>query len=683
MTDRLSSGGYEDSAAESTRAERVLAERFGAGSAQLLLVARAPAPVTDPSIVAAGRHLGAELNRVPGVTYAQSVWNTSDIRLKSSDGRAALIRVRLDGDNRQVARHYDAIVDQFTGRHGVFTISATGTVVAQREVAVDVRHDLVRSEALAVPLVAVVLVWVFGSLVAAAVPLVVGAFGLAATTAVLAALTRVTEVSFFALNITTALGFALAVDYSLILVSRFRQELAAGHAVPAALEVTVATAGRTVAYSAATVLLSVSGLALFPMGFFRSLCWAALSVVVFAAGAALTVVPALLSLLGHGIDRGRLRTSGRSAVRGGRSAGECWAALARWVIGRPGPVLLAATSVLLVLAAPALGVRFGGTPYDWWTAPQAQWRMSTEQIQAQFPLAGGATPRVVLPDTPPPQARAYTAELSRLPGVLAVGGPGGVYRAGHLQRSYGEIGRSDARGTWVAVVTPFASSIEQARHLVQQLRAHPAPGPVLVGGDTAALIDGEDAVGGMLGPVALVIVCATGAVLWAFTGSVVLPLKALVMNSLSFVAAFGAAVWVFQNGHLAGLVGASARDSLDMRLPALLACIAFGIGMDYELWLVSRVAETYWQTGETRASVVAGLRDAGPLISASALILLIVTGALATAQVPGIKLMGFTFAAALVIDLMLVRGLVMPAFMAVAGRWNWWPRRLDRYGGAP
>ncbi|WP_167390827.1 MMPL family transporter [Streptomyces yunnanensis] len=675
VTGRLSSGGYGSADAESMRAERVLSERFGAGSPQLLLVVRAPAAVSDPVVADAGRRLSAELRRTAGVAYVQSMWDTTDVRLMSSDGRAALIRVRLDGDDSQVAGYYDEVVDRFTGRQGMFTIRATGTVAEQREAAAGVRRDLVRSELLAVPLVAVVLVWVFGSWVAAAVPLLVGALTLTATMAVLAVLTRVAEVSAFALNMTTALGFALAVDYSLIMVSRFRRELAAGQPVPAALDVTLATAGRTVAYCAVTVMLSVGGLQLFPTDFFRSLCWAALAVVAFAAGAALIVVPALLSLLGKGIDRGRLRTFRRSTVGHRRGAGEYWARLACWVVARPRRVLGAATVVLLMLAAPILGVRLGGDPYQWWTAPSAQWSSYAQQIEAQFPLAGQATPMVVLPGTPPSRARAYAAELSRLPGVLAVGGPDAVYRAGHLERAEKRFGRADARGTWVGVVTAFSPSDQQARDLVREIRAHPGPGPVLVGGETASMIDEEQTIGRMLGLVAVLIVCATAVALWFFTGSLVIPFKALIMNALSFGAAFGAAVWVFQGGHLAGLVGASAMDSIDMRLPALLACIAFGVGMDYELWVVSYVAERYELTRKTRTSVVDGLRGAGPLISASAVILLLATGALVTAEVPGVKLMGFTFAAALVLDVTLVRGLMVPAFMMVAGRWNWWPRR--------
>ncbi|MFD5514090.1 MMPL family transporter [Streptomyces sp. NPDC127051] len=674
---RLSIGGYESSSAESSRAERLLANRFDAGSPQLLLVARASVPITDPVVAAAGRSLSARLNAAPGVIYAQSIWNTSDERLISADGRAALVRVRLAGDERQVTRRHDEVVAHFAGRHGVFTIAATGTVAANRDVAAHVQHDLIRSELLAFPLVAVVLVWVFRSLVAASVPLVVGALTLAATTAVLALLARVAHVTVFALNITTMLGFALAVDYSLIMVSRFREELAAGRQVPAALKTTMATAGRTVAYSAATVALSLGTLQLFPMYFFRSLGWATLAVVAFAAGAALTVVPALLATLGHGIDRGRLRPPRRGAGNH-RGAGDHWAMLARWAVDRPARVLPIAVLVLLVLAAPAASVRFGQVD-AWWLPPNAPSRVVTEQIGEQFSTAGRSTPMVVLPATSTHRAADYERALSRLPGVFAVGGPGGVYRSGQLLPSYGTVGRADADGTWAAVVTPFAPSSEQAQHLVRQIRAHPAPGPVQVGGETADLIDNKRQIGQTLVLALVLIMLATAVVLFAFTGSLVIPFKALIMNSLSLAAAFGAATWVFQEGHLVGLLGTSAIGYADPILPVLLVSVAFGVGMDYELWLVSRIAEAHHRTGETRTAVICGLRRAGPLVSASATVLVITTGAMVAGQVAGIKLIGFTLAFALIVDLTLMRCLILPAFMAVAGKWNWWaPSPLAR-----
>ncbi|GAB2611760.1 MMPL family transporter [Streptomyces capparidis] len=676
---KLQPGGDQDPDAPSARAQALVEERFG-GETNLVLLVRADGGPDTAAARAEGRRLTGELKAEPAVANVVSYWDSGARALKSRDGGEALVLAHVRGDEKKQRENTEALVDRYTGDLGAIEVTAGGTAAVGHDLTAQVGKDLAIAEAIAVPVTLVLLVLAFGSVVAALLPLVIGLIAILGTFAGLFVLGSLTDVSVFSINLATALGLGLGIDYALLLVSRFREQLADGQQVPEALRRTVRTAGRTIAFSAATVVAALSALLLFPPYFLRSFAYAGIGVVVVAAAAALLVVPALLAVLGHRVNGGRLPWA--RAAR--RSDAPLWGHLARTVMRRPlltaGPVV----ALLLLAASPLLGVTFG-TPDERVLPESAASRQVSEEVRAFFPGDDANAVQVVTTGAVAAGPLAdYAERLSRLPGVVRVDSSAGSWAAGAEQGTppgAAALGRPDAQRLSVVGAHPPKSGA--AQELVHRVRAAQPPegAEVLVGGTDARLVDSKASIGDRL-PAALGwIVITTYVLLFLFTGSVVQPLRALLLNALSLGAAVGAMVWVFQEGHLASLLGFTPQP-MDTSMTVLLFCITFGLSMDYEVFLTSRVKELHDAGADPVEAVAGGLARTGRIVTMAAGLLAVSFFAFATGDVSFIQMFGLGSGLAILIDAVLIRGVLVPAAFRLLGRAAWYaPRPLRRLHG--
>ncbi|MDJ1640687.1 MMPL family transporter [Streptomyces pakalii] len=681
VADRMGSGGWQAPDAESTYATEVLAREFPASQPNLLLlVDSGSAGVDDPAVAAEAARLAERLKAEPGISGVGSYWETASPALRSEDGREAIIAARIGGDEKTAGETLDRLAPAFAGERGPVTVSLGGPVAVQHEMQTIIQEDLLRAELIALPVTLVLLVMVFGSAVAAMLPLAVGIVAILGTNAVLRGLTEFTDVSVFAMNLTTALGLGLAIDYALFIVRRFREELATGADTRTAVGTTLRTAGRTVLFSALTVAVSLSAMLVFPQYFLRSFAYAGIAVVLLAAAAALILLPAALVLLGPRINSLDLRrllhrrkkagaagADPQGATAGGPGAGSAggadaspgrgWAWLAALVMRRA-PVFAIVTTVgLLLLGLPFLGVKFG-TADDRQLPASAESRVVQEHIRDGFPGSPGGGLEVLAEGQ---GSRADHAELKarieQLPGVLRVEGPVAEGPAAY----YSVLPKGEAVG-------------EETQQLVRDLRAMPSASSLdlSVTGTAAVLVDSKDAIADRLPWALAIIVVATLLLVFLLTGSVLIPLQAVVLNALSLTAMFGAVVWVFQDGNLSGLLAFTSTGDIETTLPVLMFCVAFGLSMDYGVFLISRIKEEYDRTGDHEHSVTFGLRHTGGLITAAAVILAVVMVAIGTSRVTNTKMLGLGIALAVLMDAMVVRSLLVPAVMKLMGRSTWW-----------
>ncbi|WP_024758355.1 MMPL family transporter [Streptomyces exfoliatus] len=675
VADRMGSGGWEDPTAESTYATEALAREFPGSQPNLLLLLDAGEAGADaPAVAAEARRLAERLDAEPGVDGVGSYWSTGSPALRSEDGRQALIAARIAGEEKDAAAVLDRIAPEYRGTHGPVEVTLGGGLAVRHEMQVIIQEDLLRAELIALPLTLVLLVMVFGSAVAALLPLGVGIVAILGTNAVLRGITEFTDVSVFAQNLTTALGLGLAIDYALFVVRRYREELAAGADTYTAVRTTLRTAGRTVLFSALTVAVSLSAMLVFPQYFLRSFAYAGIAVVVLAATAALTLLPAALVLLGdrvNALDLRRLLRRGRPP-RQDAAEGSGWARAADLVMRRA-PVFAVATAAgLVLLGLPFLGVKFG-TADDRQLPATATSRVVQDQLRDGFPGdPGGAITVLAEGRATPAQYGAYRERIAALDGVGRVDGP--------VTASGGGAGHA-----YFTVVPEGETVGAGAQRVVGELRAAPAPFDTSVTGQAAVLVDSKDALGERLPWAAAIVVLATLLLVFLLTGSVLIPVQAVVLNALSLTAMFGAVVWVFQEGHLAGLLGFTPTGDIETTLPVLMFCVAFGLSMDYGVFLLSRVKEEYDATGDHEHSVRFGLRRTGGLITAAAVILAVVMVAIGTSRVTNTKMLGLGVALAVLMDAMVVRSLLVPAVMKLTGRLTWWApgplRRFhDRFG---
>jgi RND superfamily putative drug exporter len=694
----LEDGGFEDPDAESTGAADILEEQFDDGGApSLVLLARSSTgDVDDPEATADGAALTDALAAVQGVTEVESYWSLGGAPpLRSSEGDEALVLARVTGDEEEEV--VDEVHDQLGGRRGVLDVTVGGPDAIGGEITRTVQSSLGRAELIAIPLTLLLLLFVFRSVLAASLPLLIGVMAIMGTLLALFVLGSITDVSVYSINLTTALGLGLAIDYSLFIVSRYREELRRGLPVSDAVVRSVETAGRTVTISALTVAVSLSALLIFPLYFLRSFAYAGIAVVLLAMVAAIVTLPALLAVIGHRVDSQPARRRAAAAVTSGDGgAGEqaeetdgFWHRVATTVMRRPLPIAAAVTIVLLLLGAPFLRLSVG-LPDERVLPESSEARQVSERIQAGFPGdTAAAFPVVVEADAVVDRAAlaSYAAEVSEIDGVARVEGTDGVYQDGVPVDDGSQAAgarRDPARyvrgGTaWLEVVPSVELQSGAGEQLVEEIRDLDASFDTLVGGSAAQLVDTKDALLSRL-PMALAIVAAaTLVLLFLMTGSVLIPIKALVLNLLSLTATFGAMVWIFQDGHLSGLLDFTATGRIDSSMPILMFCIAFGLSMDYEVFLLSRIKEEYDRTGANAASVALGLERTGRIVSAAAALLAITFIAFGTAEVSFLKLFGVGLALAVLMDATVIRGLLVPAFMRLAGPANWWaPPALQR-----
>ena len=662
----LSDGGFEDPESESARATALVTETFGATQADVLVLYSHPdgRRVDEPAFERAVRQTVGALP-ANDVVAAPTTYDGVP-GLVSDDGETTLVPITLAATDEEArAEAYERIIDRLDAPGLTAEIGGPSAIFS--DVGEQVGEDIARAESLTMPLVFLLSLVIFGSLVAALMPALLGGIAVLGSFAVLRAITTVSDVSIFALNIITLLGIGLAIDYALFVVSRFREELAKGLDTPSAVAATMSTAGRTVAFSGLIVAVSLSSLLLFPQLFLRSMGFGGVAAVLVAMVAALTILPALLAILGPRIDAGKMPWR-RS--RGGRAPAQtddhgAWARIAAVVMRRPVTVLGAVTVGLLALGLPFLRVEW--TDVDERVLPVGtESRSVSETVRAEFPGQGIEQAQVVVSGAvSESDLGSYTESLAGLAQVQDVA----------VTERTDDVAVLD-----VAYALDAASPA--ARELVEQLRAVPAPSgaEVLIGGTTAQFVDLLDSLGSTLPWMGLMIAIAMLVLLFLAFGSVVLPIKAVLVNAVSVTASFGVVVWVFQDGNLSGLLEFTPMGGIDATQPILMLAILFGLSMDYEVFLLSRIREQWDRTGDNTLAVTTGLQRTGSIITSAALLLAIVIGAFATSGITFIKMIGVGMLVAIVIDATVVRMLLVPAAMRLMGSTNWWaPAPLARW----
>jgi RND superfamily putative drug exporter len=695
VADRLTTGGFDDPNAESSRAADVLEATFGTREPQLVFVATAvDGSVDSPASATAGRALTDELAQQPGVAQVASYWSLgSPPPLASTGGDRALVLVQLSGDEDAQDATTEALRERFEGdADGMLTLAAGGQAAVFGDVGHTIEQDLLRAELIVLPITLFLLIIIFGSVVAASLPLLVGLVAVMGTFASLQLISSFTDVSIYALNLTTALGLGLAIDYSLFVVSRFREELAAGHSTRTAVERTVRTAGRTVLFSAGTVAISLAALLVFPLTFLRSFAYAGIAVAATAAVGAVVLLPAVLAMLGHRVNSLRLfRRQQRATDHEGR-----WHRIAMFVMRRPIGIATASVIVLLLLGAPFLRIAFG-LPDDRVLPPGNEVRSTQDILREEFSGNEAGALEVVLSgyDTAEIAVIGETAEtLSALPGVARVDALTGSYVDGTAvaapNDSSGRFVAADA--TWLSVVPAVEPLSPEGEQLVDEIRSATATlvddgvaTEVLVGGGAAQLVDSKASLFDRLPWAVAIIAVTTFVLLFLLFGSVLVPLKALLLNLLSLSATFGAMVWIFQDGNLSGILGFTATGTIDTTMPILMFCIAFGLSMDYEVFLLSRIKEEHDRGSDTTTSVALGLERTGGIVTAAAILMAVVFFAFGTSGVSFLKMFGIGLGLAVLMDAFVIRALLVPSFMKLAGSANWWApawmRRVhDRFG---
>jgi RND superfamily putative drug exporter len=611
------------------------------------------------------RQVAAQLRASRDIATVSTYFDTHDPAMVSRDGRTIEV-VATFASKSDLTIQDDAtnLVAAFAGQHDV---ELGGEAIADEQVNTEVGNDLGRAELFAFPFIFLLSLLFFRSLVASLLPPVLGVLAILGTFFALRVISGFTDLSVFALNITTGLGLGLAIDYSLFMVSRYREEAAVHGFGPEALRRTLATAGRTILFSSSTVAAALASLTIFPQRFLFSMGLAGAIVALVAAALALVVLPAILALLGRRVNALAPRWLQRAAGRDARpvEAG-FWYRLSQFVLARPGRVALLSASALVALGIPFASIRFLPASASDLPASASAHRVDSA-LRSEFP-PGRTAPIEVVAGAPAGsrQVEALAARLRALPNVSAISA---IRPAGN--------GVSLLE---VAPSTPTYSS--SSERLVRDVRALREPFYVGVAGDTAGYVDLEHSLGAHLPYVLALVIAATLIVLFLMTGSLVLGVKAVLMNALSLSAVYGVLVLIFQRGNLEGALSFRSTGALDSTQPILLFVIAFGLATDYAVFLLSRIKEAYDSGIPNDRAVAIGLERTGRIVTAAALLFAVAVGAFTTSRLVFIKELGLGTALAVLIDASVIRGLLVPSLMALLGKWNWWaPGPLRRVGG--
>ena len=658
--DHLSQGGFDDQGSESAR--ELVAERDTLGNQDVDVVAIYSSPdlvASDPAFRAGVEQVVAGL--APGTTSSVVPYYAAppDAGLVSGDGHSAQVLISLAGESQNdFLSNYDELEPtlEAPGSSGLDTDLA-GAFAVFNDVNEITSQDLARAESISMPVVILLALLIFGSLVAASMPALVGLLAMVGALALVRVISTFTDVSVFSVNVISLLGIGLAIDYALFVISRFREELALRpeddpEAVPTAIRRTMATAGRTVLFSGLTVAAAMSSLLIFPQAFLRSMGYGGMAAVLVAMLAALTVLPATLRLLGRRVDAGRLPWRRHRPVAVDDAHGR-WAGLARGVMRRPWLVIVGTVAVLLLIASPFLGVKWGSVDYR--VLPSdAPAHVAAEKLADFGPETSTAS--LLVRGASEADVAAYADEVAQVDGVLGV-----------------ETVASEGDATLLRASWAGNSQTEESQELVRQVReVEPASGSVLVGGLSANTVDLIDSVGSHLPYMGLIVAGVMLVLLFVAFGSLVLPVKAIVMNLFSITASFGIVTWIFSEGHLSGVLGFTPQGFLDATNPILMLAILFGLSMDYEVFLLSRVREQYDRTGDNDLAVVTGVQKTGRIITSAAVLLAVVIGAFALSGIVFMKMLGIGMLVALLVDATIVRGVLVPATMKVLGPLNWW-----------
>jgi RND superfamily putative drug exporter len=662
---RLDAGGYSDLNSESAKAANYITDTFKVPDPVAILIVDAGArSVDDPAVVAEAGSLEREVAATKGIKDTESYWSKGNAPpLRAADGKAAFIFIYADIENYDFDGYGavgKVIAEKFDGKYKSLEVYAAGGAVVTNAINSKIKTDLLLAEGIAIPLTFILLAFVFGALVASAMPLVVGVGAILGSFFFTYLLTLVTDVSVFALNLITGLGLGLGIDYALLIVNRFREEMHNGKSVEESAIITVGTAGKTVFYSGLAVMVTLSALLLFPLNFLKSFGYAGAIVTLFAIFGALIPLPALLAILGKRVDKGVTRKGGLTPKEDGR-----WASTARLVMARPIPVVIASLAILIVMALPIANIAFAQV--DSRVLPESnRAAISSAVLEDRFTSFTGSPIEVILPDGAGREdsLNSFLAQAKTVDGIALVDEPKYV--------------GNDIR---VQVIPGTSSRSQDAERLIKELRALEKPDGLLIGGAAADFTDSQGGIARTL-PWALGWIGITVFILiFIFTGSIILPIKAVLLNGLSLVATLGVITWIFIDGNLKWLVGDfTVTGTLDTGSVILVAVVVFGLSMDYELFLLSRIREEHLLGKSNVEAVATGLQRSARIITAAALLLAVVFAAFISSGVTSIKMLGFGVAFAVLLDATLVRALLVPALMRLFGERNWWaPKSLRRF----
>jgi len=659
---KLDSGGYSDPNSDSAKAFTYLTDVFKVKDPAVVLVVETKDGITNPTAIASATKLENQIKTETGVDSTLSYWSAGGApSLKSTDGKSAFLFIYSDDvvwDNVQsLGKEIQA---KYDGKFENLTVYASGTGVFAHAINTKISEDLKLSESISIPLTFILLIFVFGGLVASAMPLLVGVSAILGSFLVIYLLTFVTGVSIFALNLITGLGLGLGIDYALLIVNRFREELHAGRSVDESIKRTVDTAGKTVFYSGLTIVITLAALTLFPQMFLKSFGYAGVTVVVMAVLGALVALPALLAILGTRIDKLVVRKSSITPKEDGR-----WAQTARFVMRRPVAVVMLSLIILTVLAAPIKNIVFSQVDSRVLPACNSA-AFASKIISDRFPGQEGNPIEIIVPNgaTMGTQINQYTTEIAQVPGIVRIGDS--------------QVSGDDVRVTAIHSMGPRTPAAEV---LIKEIREIRAPEGTLIGGVAADYADTQIGIAKTMPWALLWIAIGVLILLFVFTGSIILPIKAIILNILSLSATLGVITWIFVDGHLKWLVGDfTVTGSVDTGSIILVAVVAFGLSMDYEVFLLSRIKEEHDAGRSNIESVATGLQRSARIITAAAGLLAIVFASFMLSGVTSIKMLGFGVAFAILLDASLVRALLVPALMRLFGERNWWaPKSMKRF----
>jgi len=670
---KLKNGGFDDPASQSTTAQNLIQNKFGGQTNIVFLVHTKQGAVDSLAASRAGLDITQKLAQDSSISAVTSYWQTKNPSLRSTDSRYGLIVGHIKGDDATITARAKTLIKQYTASTPIYSVQVGGSAPAGVDISSQVGKSLGKTEGVAVPLTLIFLLFAFGTVVSALLPLVIAMLAIFGTFAELYILGSVTNVSIYSINLTTALGLGLAIDYALFIVSRYREELAEGKSVEAAVTHTVQTAGRTVVFSATAVSLALAAMAVFPLYFLRSFAYAGIGVVVISALTALIVLPAILVKLGHGVERGRLPWADR--VR--RVEAPAWRHLAQFVMRHPAITALPVIAALLIIASPVRHMAFG-TPDDRVLSNSTTTRQVGNILRTKFLTNTDDQINVVLTGNLSDRQHlaGFSRQLSELPQINDAATHQGTFVKGRLVSNQPRVATSNVAAL-INLDTNIDSQSAAGDKLVKTIRnlSPPSGTRLYVGGNAAALADTKQAIAARLPIGVVLIVVSTFAILFLFTGSIFHPLRALLSNGLTLAATFGLMVWIFQDGHFASLLNFTALP-INITMPILLFCIAFGLSMDYEVFLLSRIKEHYDAGAKTTDAVTYGMARAGRIVTTLAVILAVSFFAFGVASISFLQLFGIGTGFAILIDATLVRGVLVPVFMRLFGDKAWYAPKL-------
>lgn len=677
----VKSQGYDNPNSESAKVDNLLRDEFKVRDASVVFIIDTPTGATDDSSVKFVSNLATQLASEPNVETVVTYWTAGKPdSMLSKDGKATVVSIYFDRelDPELASNSAGDLQKKYDGTRDGNRIYVAGLQTVYYSINNYIKEDLVKAESIAIPLNILMLLIIFGTAIAAGLPMIVALGSVFGSFLTLFAISQATDISVFSLNLITGLGLGLGIDYALLIVNRYREELHAGHDVESSVAKAVATAGRTVFFSGLAVMLVLASMVLFPQYFLKSFAYAGISVVLFAILASIFALPAVLGLLGHKVDKWKVRKGALVTKEAG-----AWSVVARTVMRRPLTFILSATALLSLLALPAANVKFGQVD-DRVLPPSSDISVAAEVSRTRFDGQAATPIEILLPksSTSSDQVKTIAQQIGSLDGVVSVLSPTTFTKHGQTVDLPAPVAtQENANYFRLSAVSENGPRQSTSVELLKQIRNLDLPEGRQIGGASAIYVDSQAGISDHLPQVIGWLALATFIVLFMYTGSILLPIKAVLLNLASLAATLGLITYVFQEGNLKWLVGDfTVTGVIDTSTLVLVAVVAFGLSMDYELFMLSRIKEEHDNGANTEDAVSFGLQRSGRIISAAAILIALVFITFITSGVTSIKMLGLGTAFAIILDATIVRAILVPALMRVAGKWNWWaPKPLAKF----